>query len=98
MGARGPQSTDFASRLLESCAVSHIRPEDMAPRHRRSACRRGRHDYGKPQHIGAGITRQVCDVCASVTIDLTSTYEPDSPVVNERRRITSLFPGGTDRI
>lgn len=70
--------------------VSHLRPEDMSPRHRRSACRKGRHVYGEAQHIGAGIVRQVCEECAAVTIDLTGAYHAASPMVSGNREIISL--------
>lgn len=70
--------------------VTHVRPEDRRPRHRRSACRKGRHDYSEPQHIGAGIVRQVCDACSAVTIDLTGAYEAKSVVVSDNRGIISL--------
>lgn len=35
-----------------------------------SNCRRGEHRYGSPQPIGAGIIRQRCLDCESVTIDI----------------------------
>lgn len=70
--------------------VSHLRPEDRRPRRRRSACRKGRHDYGEPQNIGAGIVRQVCGVCSAVTIDLTGAYEAKSALVSDNRAIISL--------
>lgn len=78
--------------------VSHLRPEELSTRHRRSFCRKGRHHYGEPQHIGAGIIRKVCDVCSSVTIDLTGAYEAKSPIVSNNRTIISLVTRetGTD--
>jgi hypothetical protein len=74
--------------------VTHLRPEDRRPRHRRSDCRKGRHEYGEPQQIGAGITRQVCEVCSAVTIDLTGAYEAKSGLVSDNRAIISLVTRG----
>lgn len=51
--------------------MSHIRPEPKPSKHRIAECRKGSHDYAEGQHIGAGITRRVCQTCAYVTIDLT---------------------------
>ncbi len=78
--------------------MSHLRPEDMSVRHRRSSCRKGRHRYGEPQHIGAGIIRKVCEVCSSVTIDLTGAYEAKAPIISDNRAIISLVTRetGTD--
>lgn len=76
--------------------MSHLRPEDRAPRHRRSACKKGRHDYGDPQHVGGGITRQVCRACGDVSIDLTTAYEGERPIVSENRGIISLIAGDDD--
>ena len=70
--------------------VTHLRPEDRRPRQRRLACRRGRHEFGEPQHIGAGIVRQVCDVCSAVTIDLTGAYEAKTALISDNRGIISL--------
>ena len=53
--------------------MSHLRPEDRPSKLLRAKCRRGRHSYGLAQHIGGGISRQVCDVCNEVTIDLTGS-------------------------
>lgn len=75
--------------------MSHLRPEDLTPRHRRSACRKGRHHYGEAQHIGAGIVRKVCKVCSAVTIDLTGAYETTSPMISDNRGIISLVTGET---
>ena len=61
--------------------VSHIRPELRLQRHRRSACRRGSHDYGEAQAVGAGITRQVCQTCGVVTIDLSQADELTTPLI-----------------
>ena len=55
--------------------MSHLRPEDRPSKLLRAKCRRGRHTYGLAQHIGGGISRQVCDVCNEVTIDLTGADE-----------------------
>lgn len=70
--------------------MSHLSPEDRSERHRRSSCRRGRHDYGAYQNIGAGIIRRVCDACGSVTIDLTNADELKAPVVPSRDNILKL--------
>lgn len=51
--------------------MSHLRPEEKVARHRLSSCRKGHHAYGEVQRVGGGITRQVCEKCADVTIDLT---------------------------
>lgn len=53
--------------------MSHIRPDMNSSKHRVADCRRGSHEYGEGQHIGAGIMRRVCQTCAYVTIDLTGT-------------------------
>ncbi len=53
--------------------MSHIRPEMNPSKHKIADCRRGSHDYGEGQHIGAGIMRRVCEICADVTIDLTGS-------------------------
>lgn len=76
--------------------MTHLRPEDRRPWHRRSACRKGRHEYGEPQHIGAGIERQVCQICSAVTIDLTGAYEAKSALVSNNRGIISLVTRGID--
>ena len=67
--------------------MSHLRPEDRSERHKRSACRKGRHLYGRAQNIGAGIVRQVCETCGEVTIDLTGANEQTTPVVRRTGRI-----------
>lgn len=54
--------------------MTHLQQGDRR-KHRASACRRGRHDYGEKQYVGAGITRQVCATCGDVTIDLTAAHE-----------------------
>ncbi len=60
--------------------MTHLRPEDISIVHRKSSCRRGRHRYGTPQQVGAGIMRQVCLACGSVTIDITGVAEMDGDV------------------
>ena len=67
--------------------MSHLRPEDRSSKHRRSACRKGRHFFGASQHIGAGITRQVCEICGEVTIDLTKADELTSPIIRDTTKI-----------
>lgn len=42
----------------------------------RSQCQVGKHRYGSPQPIGAGILRRVCTACFTVSIDLTAIEEP----------------------
>lgn len=44
-----------------------------------SACRKGRHNYGEEQNVGAGILRRVCTTCGSVSIDLTKAHELTVP-------------------
>lgn len=55
--------------------MTHLRQEDRR-KHRLSACRKGRHDYGEFEYVGAGIKRQVCGTCGAVSIDLTDTDGP----------------------
>ena len=69
--------------------MSHVRPNDKIARHRRSDCRKGRHQYGESQNIGAGIVRRVCEVCAYVTIDLTSADELETPLVRKQGSVSS---------
>lgn len=59
--------------------VTHLRPAEAPRRHRRSGCRNGDHAFGTTQHIGGGIARRVCSVCATVSIDLSSAYEMVEP-------------------
>ncbi|HEX6301002.1 MAG TPA: hypothetical protein VF148_11100 [Acidimicrobiia bacterium] len=73
--------------------MSHLRPDDRSRKHRRSACRKGRHLFGKAQNIGAGITRQVCETCGEVTIDLTGARVPTTPLI---RSIGKIGPYPTD--
>ncbi len=63
--------------------MSHLGPE-AKHRHRISSCRKGRHRYGESQHIGAGMLRQICEVCNAVTIDLTGADELSDPVLIDR--------------
>lgn len=70
--------------------MSHIQPEDKTQRHRRADCRKGRHDFGENQSIGAGIVRRVCDACGSVTIDLTPGEELAAPVIPSSDSILNL--------
>lgn len=65
--------------------MSHLRPDERI-RHRMSSCRRGRHYYGAAQNIGAGIERQVCEVCGSVSIDLTQTETITEPLIRIKRQ------------
>jgi hypothetical protein len=51
--------------------MSPLTPETR-PRHKLSWCKKGNHNYGETQMVGGGITRQVCQTCWVVTIDLTS--------------------------
>ncbi len=71
--------------------MSHIQPEGKTQRHRRADCRKGRHDFGENQSIGAGIARRVCDACGSVTIDLTPGEELTAPVVPSPDTIIDLI-------
>ena len=65
--------------------MAHLRPDAKVPKHRLSACRKGRHRYGTAQFIGAGITRQVCETCGGVKIDLTAAEEGESPLAETQR-------------
>ena len=71
-------------------AVSHVNPGIKPRKHRRSDCRKGLHEYGEPQNIGAGILRRVCDACAAVTIDLTQAGELTAPLVSTRSNIIEM--------
>ncbi|MFQ5522288.1 MAG: hypothetical protein ACE5F5_01750 [Acidimicrobiia bacterium] len=66
--------------------MSHLRPQDRPRKHRRSDCRKGRHNFGQAQNIGAGIRRQVCDACGAVSIDLTGGENLTFPVVSPHKR------------
>lgn len=70
--------------------MSHVRPEEKTDRHRRLSCRRGRHDYGANQNIGAGIIRRVCEACGAVNIDLSET-ELSRPVLRTGENILKLI-------
>jgi hypothetical protein len=70
--------------------VSHLRPEGKPSKHRRSDCRKGLHDFGALQNIGAGISRRVCARCSSVTIDLTNSFELAAPVTSTHPTIGSM--------
>lgn len=70
--------------------MSHLRPEDKAARHRMSSCRRGIHNYGESQRVGAGIVRKVCLTCAGVTIDLTGVDEVSETTILERPNLASF--------
>lgn len=61
--------------------MSHLRPDDK-PKGTQAACRKGRHDYGESQSIGAGIQRRVCSICGEVTIDLTGAEPLSAPAHN----------------
>lgn len=69
--------------------MTHIRPEPKAPKHRIADCRKGSHEYGDGQHIGAGIMRRMCQTCAYVTIDLTGS-ELTSDGMTERKSLSEL--------
>ncbi len=70
--------------------MSHVHPDIRTQKHRRSDCRKGHHEYGEPQHIGAGILRRVCGTCSDVTIDLTGAGELTTPLVSSQSNIISL--------
>jgi hypothetical protein len=69
--------------------MSHLSPQDQSRKHRRADCRKGRHDYGQAQRIGAGIRRQVCETCGAVSIDLTGSDELTTPLVNTQKSIVA---------
>ena len=71
--------------------MAHVRPDAESEKHRMSSCKKGIHDYGIPQYIGAGIERRVCTTCSAVTIDLTAADDSlDSPIVQTHATIESL--------
>jgi hypothetical protein len=76
--------------LAWTSGVSHLHPEPESQKHRRADCRKGRHDYGGPQSIGAGLLRSVCSLCAAVTIDLTDADELTTPVVSPQSNIIAM--------
>ena len=75
--------------------MSHLRPEDRAAKHSKSACKKGRHIYGESQNIGAGILRRVCEACGEVTIDLTGAEELTEPVIRTAPNIANLPTSGS---
>lgn len=76
--------------------MSHLRPEDKTPRLRRLSCRKGRHEFGEAQQIGGGITRQVCETCSAVSIDLSGAHGRKTPIVSKNEGTVSLETGETD--
>ena len=71
--------------------MSHVRPDAKSEKHRPSECKKGQHDYGVSQHIGAGIERRVCTTCSAVSIDLTAADDSlASPLVQSHATIESL--------
>ena len=88
--------TTLDSRSSLTGRVSHLRPEDKIQKHRRSDCRKGRHDYGEAQNVGAGIRRQVCTECGEVTIDLTGADELRKPVISNGTNILSIAAHQTE--
>lgn len=76
--------------------MTHLPDEAKMRRHRISSCRRGMHLFGPAKHIGAGINRQVCQVCSVVSIDLTGAEATvSSAVVRRPPRVRAL--AGTRR-
>ena len=55
-----------------------------------SDCRKGHHEYGEAQNVGAGILRRVCITCSGVTIDLTNAGELPTPLFNTQSSIISF--------
>lgn len=71
--------------------MSHVRPDAKSHKQRMNDCKKGLHDYGVAQYIGAGIERRVCATCAAVTIDLTASDESlATPLVQTHTTIESL--------
>lgn len=70
--------------------MSHVRPDSKPAKWRKSNCKKGFHDFGATQNIGAGISRRVCGRCAAVTIDLTNTYELAYPIRSTHPAISSM--------
>lgn len=70
--------------------MSHLHPEPKKQKQRRSDCRKGSHEYGQPQNIGAGIVRRVCSLCSAVTIDLTNADELTTPVISPQSNIIAM--------
>ena len=71
--------------------MSHLRPDDKQ-KHRRSDCKKGRHEYGEAQNIGGGIQRQVCTMCGRVAIDLTRADELTATLIPGYSRLLTLTP------
>lgn len=55
-----------------------------------SSCKKGIHNYGEGQAIGAGILRQVCSTCGDVTIDLTGVEELTETSVMHRPTLANF--------
>lgn len=70
--------------------MTHVRAEAQTTKHRISACRKGRHDFGAFQNVGAGIMRRLCETCGTVSIDLSQADELKGPVVTTHSTIESL--------
>jgi hypothetical protein len=70
--------------------MSHLRPE-ARQRHKLSSCKKGRHNYGETQMIGGGITRQVCQTCSDVTIDLTAADDMAEAHPHGRPTLANFF-------
>src|SRR5690606_22580736 len=78
-------------RCIASPYVSYTRPiQKKTERHRKAPCRKGQHNYGSNQNIGARIARRVCATCSAVTIDLTGSYELAYPVVASHEPISVI--------
>lgn len=72
--------------------MSHLRPDERIQRHRKSHCKKGRHEYGESQNVGAGILRRICEVCGIINIDLTSADELETPVIPKKTNLASMAP------
>jgi len=70
--------------------MSHLRPE-LKPRHKLSSCKKGHHDYGEAQMIGGGITRQVCQTCSDISIDLTAVDQMAEAHAPGRPTLANFF-------
>jgi hypothetical protein len=58
----------------------------------RGSCKRGRHAYGVPIGIGAGIVKRSCKYCGWLQIDLRSTEtEPSEPGLFRTQERHSIF-------
>lgn len=70
--------------------MSDVRPNAKSSKHRLSSCKKGQHNYGIAQYIGAGIERRVCTTCSTVTFDLTAVDDSlASPLVQTLAMIES---------